>query len=312
MPSSTVREPPSALPYVRPRNPLPSSGMLFLSSRPASQERRKTRTAKERWESADAILRLHDSSRRMNELERLLVSAAQDPAERPAFARAILDAEVYVLGSLDRFTVQGLAQESTSMRLLTWSDGDGPITPFFTSEDALQRAIAARPGSDPHFLVLRARDLFGMVKDQRLVLNPHGPSGKVYLPSEVEDLLAGREPGLTTEVLQAARTVLVGAAAHIPPDLPLVLARFLTQRSVVEAAHLGWIAHPDGRQGYLMVVVAADRDAAMAGFGSVQVNELTSGHTLDVIVVPPGSKDHLLASVPAFYTRQFSPEVPAP
>jgi hypothetical protein len=246
------------------------------------------------------------------EIERLLASAAQDPAQRPAFAKAILDAEVYVLGSLDQPTVEGVAQEGTSMRLLTWSDGDGPITPFFTSEAALQRALAARPGSDPHFLRLRGRDLFGMVKGRRLVLNPQGPSGKVYLPDEVEALVAGREPGLTTEVLQAERTVLVGAAAHIPPDLPLVLARFVTQRPVVEAAHLGWIAHPDGHQGYLMVVVAADREAAIAGFGSVQVTELTGGHTLDVIVVPPGSKDHMLASVPAFYTRQFQPDVPPP
>jgi hypothetical protein len=190
------------------------------------------------------------------------------------------------------------------MRLVTWSDGDGPITPFFTSEAALQKALAARPGSDPQFLRLRCRDLFGIVKGQRLVLNPDGPSGKVYLPGEVEALLAGEEPGLTREVLQAERRVLVGAAAHVPPDLPLVLARFLAQRPVVEAAHLGWIAHPDGHQGYVMVLVAADREAAMAGFGSIQVSELTDGHTLEVFVVPPGSKDHMFASVPVFYSRQ--------
>jgi hypothetical protein len=248
----------------------------------------------------------------VNELERLLVAAAQDPAERPALARAILDCDVYVLGSLDQPTVDGAAQPGTTMHVLSWSDTDGAITPFFTSEAALQRTLAARPDSDPHFLRLTGRDLFQMVKDQRLVLNPDGPSGKMYLPGEVETLLVGGEPGLTTEVLEAQRKVLVGAAAHVTPDLPLVLARFLTQRPVVEAAHLGWIAHPDGHQGYLMVVVAANREAAMAGFGAVQISELTDGHSLDVIVVPPGSKDHLLVSVPAFYTRQTQPDLPPP
>lgn len=217
-----------------------------------------------------------------------------------------------MLGSLNQPTVEGVAQEGTSMRLLTWSEGDGPITPFFTSEAALQRAVVARPGTGPHFLRLRGRDFFEMVRGQRLVLNPHGPSGKVYLPAEVEALLAGKEPGLTTDVLQAQLTVRVGAAAHVPPDLPLILSRFLTQRPVVEAAHLGWIAHPDGHQGYLMVVVSADREAAMSGFGSVQVTELTGGQTLDVMVVPHGSKDHLLASVPAFYTRETQLDVPPP
>ncbi len=74
------------------------------------------------------------------ELERLLAAAAQDPAERPLFARAILDSEIYVLGSIDRPAVGGAAQPGTSMSLVTLSDSDGRFTPFFTSESMQGKA----------------------------------------------------------------------------------------------------------------------------------------------------------------------------
>jgi hypothetical protein len=174
-------------------------------------------------------LRIVPNSTTPLELERLLAAAAQDPAERPLFARAILDSEIYVLGSIDRPTVAGVAQPGTSMSLVTLSDNEGRFTPFFTSEAMLEATLAARPGTDGRFLRLDSRALFQMTKGSRLVLNPDGPHGKVYMPPEVEAMLARREPG-------AKQTVLVGAAARMPPELPKVLSRFLVQRPVVRRA----------------------------------------------------------------------------
>ena len=237
------------------------------------------------------------------DFERLLATAARDPAERPAFARAILDSDVFVLGSTDRPTVGGIAQAGTLLRLVTISDDEGPVTPFFTSEAMIQAMLAARPGTDPQSLRLRCRALFEATRPSRLVLNPYGPHGKTFLPGEVDALLAGTEPGLATEVLQAQQAVLVGAAAHIPAALPEVLARFLVKRPVVQAAHLGWIVHPDGHAGYLMVVIADDRQAAMEGFGHMQIGDFTEGKTLDVMVLSPHDTTHLLSAVPPFYNR---------
>ena len=247
-----------------------------------------------------------------NELERLLAAAAADPVARPTFARALLASRVYVLGCLDRPTVGGAAQTGSAMKLLTWSDEHGSITPFFTSEAMLQRTVAARPGTDARFLRMKSRDLFEMLRGQRLLLNPDGVNGKIYTASEVEALLAGKEPGLTTEVVQRQRQVAVGTAARIPPELPDVLRRFFAERPVVQAAHLGWIAHPDGHEGYLLLVVTDDRETAMAGFGSLRISEVAGGHTVDVLVVPPGSRDGMLAKVPLFYTRQPQDDGPKP
>jgi hypothetical protein len=245
------------------------------------------------------------------ELERLLGAAVQDPAERPAFTSALMESEVLVLGSTDRRLVDGVAPQGTSIQLVHFTDDEGAITPFFTSESMIGCTLAARPGTSPDFLRLRSRDLFEMAKGSRLVLNPDGPHRKIYLPAEVAALAAREEPGMFVDVVESDREVLVGAAKSVPRELPEVLSRYLVQRPVVRAAHLGWIVHPDGHHGYLMVVVANDREAAMAGFGSVQIGEVTGGNTLDVIVVPPGSDGHVLSAIPPFYSRQPQPDLPA-
>lgn len=239
------------------------------------------------------------------ELERLLLTAAGDPAERPAFTRALLDSDVYVLGHVEgEVATSGVVGAGTSMRIAAVSDDVGRITPFFTSEDALQRLIETRPGTDPRFVRLSCRALFEITSGTRLVLNPGSPYGKVFVPDEVDALVAGREPGMQREVLQAERQVFVGQAAHVPAELLDVLSRFLVQRPAVEAAHLGWMAHPDGHTGFLLVVLADDHQAAMDGFGSVAIGEVTNGETLDVMVAPAGSTTHLLADVPPFYRRR--------
>ena len=246
------------------------------------------------------------------QLERLLLAAASDPAERPAFTRALLDSDVYVLGYVEGdVSTTGVAGAGSSMRILAIGDEVGPITPFFTSEAAVQQLVAARPGTDPRFVRFGCRALFDMTSGSRLVLNPGSPYGKIFEPNEVDALITGREPGLQREVLAAARQVLVGQAAHVPAELPAVLSRFLVQRPV-EAAHLGWIGHPDGHTGFLLVVLADDGEAAMQGFGSVAIGEVTNGETLDVMVAPTGSTTHLLADVPAFYQRQPQRDVPTP
>ena len=241
----------------------------------------------------------------MNELERLLVAAVEDASERPALAAVILESEVYVFGSLDQPAVGGVVSAGTPIKVVSWTDTDGPITPFFTSEAALRRTLAARSLTEKRFLRVSCRDLFEWLEGQRLVLNPDGPGGKIYLPGEIGAMLAGNEPGVA-EAVPSQGKVITGSAARVPPELPRVLTRFLQQRPAVEAAHLGWIVHVERQeQGYLMVVLTSDREAAMVGFGAVQISEFTEGHNLDVSIVPPGSTDHMLASVPAFYTRQI-------
>jgi hypothetical protein len=150
---------------------------------------------------------------------------------------------------------------------------------------------------------MRCRYFFDVARSSRSVLNPHGLHSKIFTPDELDAYLEGREPGLRTLTLDSDREVLIRSADGAPPDLHETLARFLVQRPVVEAAHLGWIVHPDGHAGYLLVVAAGDRDQVLRGFGSMGIAEVTNGHSIDVIVHPPGDDNHVLSSVAPFYRR---------
>lgn len=237
------------------------------------------------------------------ELERLLEGAADDPAQRPAFTAALLGSDVFVLGEVLGPLEEGVAPTGTSAVLTAFGDGEGQFTPFYTSEQRIRETLAARPGTNPRYLRLNCRALFEMTAGARLVLNPDSPYGKVFVPEEIAALLTGREAGMTTETLPAEREVMVGAPAHVPPQLPPALSRFFAQRPVVEAAYLGWIVHPDGHSGYLLVIVAADREQAISGFGTMQIGELTGGPTVDVLVVPPAEPNVLEQVVGPFYAR---------
>ena len=237
------------------------------------------------------------------ELERLLEAAARDPAARPTFTSTLLDRDVYVLGTYDGELVDGVVSAGGSLQLVMIDEHEDYVTPFFTSEAARGRYLAKHPETKDQSVRIGCRELFERSRGMRLVLNPDGPYGKQFLAEEVDALLSGDEPGVTREVLQADQQILVGAAAHVPPELPAVLTRFFAQRPSVEAAHLGWIVHPDGTSGYLLVVVAADGDQAMTGFGSLNISDVADGQTLDVVVVLPGSDNSLLLTAPRFYTR---------
>lgn len=240
----------------------------------------------------------------MARLGDLLAAAATDPARRPEFFRALMESQVLVFGWANQPPVHGRAQPGTSMQVLSWSDDSGTITPFFTSEDTLKLTLDRRPGTDRRYVGLPARALVEMLRGNRFVLDPDAPYGRTFTADEIFALLDGRDIGREPQVVEKETKVLVGAAAYIPPDLPRVLVDFFAKRPVVRA-HLGWIAYPaTGEDGYLLVVVADDRDAAMQGFGMLQVSDLTGGKNIDAIVVPPSQRDHFLSSVPPFYERR--------
>jgi len=132
----------------------------------------------------------------MNELERTLAAAADDPAQRPAFVQVLLQSEVYVLGFLNRPMAGSTVLPGTTVNLVTWTDEDGPITPFFTSKGMLEATTSARPGTDPRFLRMQSRALFEMLQGQRLVLNPDGPNGRSSYRARSPRCLPVRSLGL--------------------------------------------------------------------------------------------------------------------
>ena len=124
-----------------------------------------------------------------NDIERLLMRASAEPAERPAFARALMDAEIFVVlvpeggdpivpGPDGKRRYSRGHQDDAAERDARRGKAD-PV---------LHRADRGRkPGTGTTTLWrrTRTRDLFARYPGAPFVLNPGSDYGKDYTPGEV-------------------------------------------------------------------------------------------------------------------------------
>ena len=238
-----------------------------------------------------------------NEVERLLAAAVYDAAARPLFTAALLDSDVYVLGTLEGVVTDGVLSAGGTIRLPTAVHNAEVVIPFFSSPTTMQRLLAARPDTARQYIQMRCRTLFGLTRGSNLFINLESAASKLFVPHEIASLERGEEPGIHRPVLDTDVPVLLAAPSHIPPHLLDVLGRFFAQRPTVEAVHLGWIVRGGEAGAYLLAIVAADAEQATIGFGSLQIGDFTGGETLDLIVYSPG-RPHLLSNIAPFYVRR--------
>ena len=79
-------------------------------------------------------------------LVQALERAAQEPAQRPAFYRALMKADVFVIGHTDQPDLNAHGHHTipagANVSLVNWEKADGtPVIPFFSHLEALQQAI---------------------------------------------------------------------------------------------------------------------------------------------------------------------------
>jgi hypothetical protein len=177
-----------------------------------------------------------------NDIEQLLIRASAEPAEQPGFARALMDAEVFVLlvsdggpivpGPDGKLTVP----VGTKLTLPSAMRGEERLIPFFT---APSRARIWFKGD--HIVAPdRTRDLFGRYPDMPFVLNPGSDYGKHFTPGEIKRLLAGKFGDEADEVvtISAGEQVLLGHPSEKPEALIAALGRELGGVKSVRGAWL--------------------------------------------------------------------------
>lgn len=178
-----------------------------------------------------------------NDIERLLMRASAEPAERPAFARALMDAEIVLVlvPEGDDPIVPGpdgnaVIPEGTKMVLPSAVRGEERLIPFFTARSRAQAWY-----SNDHVAVPeRTRDLFARYPGAPFVLNPGSDYGKDYTPGEVARLLAGdfdlTAPQAATT--QAPQQIMLAHPSEIPTALIEALAREFADVKSVRGAWL--------------------------------------------------------------------------
>jgi hypothetical protein len=219
-----------------------------------------------------------------NEIERMLVLAVKDPAARPAFARALMDAEIFLVlipeGPLatdadGRTTVP----EGTRMKLPNARRGDQAFIPFFS---ARSRARVWFKGD--HVITSNTtRDLFRRYPATSFVLNPGSEFGKEFVPEEIERHLAGSFENYQTEIIQKPQQVLLAHPKEKPVDLIAALARELGASNSVHAAYLMYAMREGSSEPSWMLGVdhVGSWDDVRAAIGRAVAGDVLNGQMLD-------------------------------
>jgi SseB protein C-terminal domain/SseB protein N-terminal domain len=245
-----------------------------------------------------------------NALELALMKAATEPEHRPEFYRLLVESEVFVLGhSESRSDGRWIAAAGENLSIVNWQKNDGaPIIPFFTSLNALRRAIK----EEQSFLALPARSLFEITKGATLILNPASPYGKEFFPNEIEALLAtGMNQMPQTRVVQQATEVLLGEPANYPAEMVSALTNLLAKHPSVKAAYLCLMHDPSVHEQPSLVVGFEGEpgiERAMQEAGSVAVDTAPKGQPVDFIKITRGNQGidaYLFDSVKPFYERTW-------
>jgi hypothetical protein len=173
-----------------------------------------------------------------NDIERLLMRASAEPAERPGFARALMDAQIFVVLVPDRPIVPGpdgkvTIPQGAKLALPNAMRGEERLIPFFTSPSRASIWFSGDHIAAPD----RTRDLFERYPDAPFLLNPGSDYGKEFTPAEVKRLLAGEfDDRPRTIVTEKSEQVLLGHPREIPVALIAALARELGAVKTVQGA----------------------------------------------------------------------------
>ena len=163
-----------------------------------------------------------------NDLEKLLVAGANDPAQRTAFLQAILTGQLCALTDQKVPDDLAHADPNSSFKILGVQAPDGqPATPVFT---APERVAETFPGKFP--LCLQGAALLSKMRGQRVVLDPGQPYGVLWSPDELDHLLGVERMASLTNV------------QFTTPDKPpgALLARLKDTLSAIVEVKGAWLA----------------------------------------------------------------------
>jgi hypothetical protein len=253
-----------------------------------------------------------------NEIERMLMRAAQEPSERSAFAEALIDAEIIVAlvpeggriapGPDGKTTVP----EGTRLSLPSVMRGEQRLLPFFTAPSRARAWFKGDHVATPD----RTRDLFGRYPEAFFVLNPGSDYGKEFTPAEVKRLLAGHfEEGAETITLPVGEELLLGHPSDVPDELIAALSREFSAEKSIRGAWLMLAAragHPD-QTWMLGVDHAGSWSNVLAAINRAVAGQVLKGRPLDAVPLESSSLASTLRTgipIPAvkrgFFQKLFS------
>jgi hypothetical protein len=244
-----------------------------------------------------------------NALEVALVRATRDPAARPAFYRALLEAQLYfIIPAPPPAEERSTLAAGSQLALMSWTGPRGDFTPCFTSRGRLEDA-AREVGGELGFVAIAGQAAFGLLAQVPMaaVLNPGSQYGKELSRDEIKRLADGTILASTPRVVARDTQVLLGQPATSPTALIAALGRLFTRHPTVEAAYLAQIHDPSsGDPPHPIVGILASDHEAVLGEASL-VAAAVMDTPVDFVVVAAHDSDgvsgYLRGSTTPFYER---------
>ena len=217
-----------------------------------------------------------------NELEALLVAAAQDPSVRPDFVRRLLTGNLLAATpEAPERHEQRTIDQGESLLILNVTLQDGSTLPaIFSSEQRVAECFGVGTG----FVAMQGSILLGIVQDNGAVLNPASAYGVRWSPDDLAAML-GRPVRRTVE---RDTQITWGTPAHLPEPLVAALDRALKDDARVREAWLALAYWPesDDWSWYLDVRSDSPPDEISPFLADACRPELREGKPLDIVVSP--------------------------
>ena len=243
-------------------------------------------------------------------LEVLLALAAEEPAHRPEFYRALLESEVYVISNLElEGEGRGYLTSGDALSILTiCADDNNPIIPFFTSIDRLTRFVEHQS----QWIGINARNLFNLTKGATLVLNPQSRYAQPFYPTMIEALLTiGIHHSCRKTTSASYDGVRISPPEPYPSKMVDSLIIFFAGRPEVTTAYVALKQGLEDRQPHLLVGIDTcdDAEQIIREAGSVALDtvpdELPEVAFVDMNRIPNQISKAILRNGRIFYEKSW-------
>jgi len=233
-----------------------------------------------------------------NRLEEAMLLAASQEQARPHFYRLLMESELFVLGDPGAPEAAGTLVHGGNLSLDTVTNDGQIYHPVFTSALRMQQFTGE---AMPYFRML-GRVLFAGTRGAHFVVNPKSELGKTLVPEEIAYWLAQ---------IQAPQpmAVRVGRPKVYPKKLVKALCMLFISRSLIEEAHLAFVARDDGTdEPHPLIGLVADGDVPRLVQEIFEVAAVAlPGTPIDVVYIDPkGPLDPLMKhvlTIDSFYRR---------
>jgi hypothetical protein len=210
-----------------------------------------------------------------NDLEKLLVAAAENADHRPDFIKALRSSELCAITDKE-----GSTQAGGGAKVMGLKAPDGlPAVPMFTSPER----VAETFGAGTPFFCARGEVLLDVARKSRVVFDPGQPFGFIFSPEDLDHILG------VERVIDSPMNAQFSMPKEIPQQLVEHLKVAFAAESGIKGAWLALAYWPDTKETawYLDVRTKLDRAQVKALLRDVATNSDMLGKPMDVVVKDP-------------------------